>query len=169
MSQHPLPTRGHCRVCHRACDVLAGLIAPHPTPQAWGLEPGVHTVACCRGTGQRPARTGTAQQQLDALAQSFPTLAAALARVRTASRRSLPSVAVQHAEVERTSEALAELLATGKLGSGAEHAARFCLAVYNGATQDHEHLRFDLVRAMACWDDQHRAAFAAWAQDPVIL
>jgi hypothetical protein len=58
-----------------------------------------------------------------------------------------------------------------------EHASRFVLEVWGPAADWRlvaERLgvrgdrlgRFDAVEAMRCWDDVHRAAFAAWAVTP---
>ena len=49
-------------------------------------------------------------------------------------------------------------------GSGALHAARFVLAVWRDAPW--ECGPFDVVSAMAAWDEHHRAAFLAWAAEP---
>ena len=57
-------------------------------------------------------------------------------------------------------------MAEGKSApSGAHHAARFILAVWNNdaeGTCD----RFDVIEALAIWDEEHRAAFLAWAKNP---
>ncbi|MCO5164808.1 MAG: hypothetical protein M9894_27765 [Planctomycetes bacterium] len=50
-------------------------------------------------------------------------------------------------------------------GSGALHAARFVLSVWNSHA-DWECGRFDAVRALGAWDQAHRAAFLAWAARP---
>ncbi len=49
--------------------------------------------------------------------------------------------------------------------SGALHAARFVLAVWN-VHAEWECGGFDLVRAVGAWDTAHRAAFLAWASQP---
>lgn len=72
---------------------------------------------------------------------------------------------------------------------GARWAARFLLAVWSGRHSALKHTRklkedgevvahlfraetpwgcgvFDVVSAMGTWDDEHRAAFLAWAKDP---
>lgn len=57
----------------------------------------------------------------------------------------------------------------------AQQAAAFVLSVWNGSTphdggwwNDGEFSagRFDVVDAMAYWDAQHKAAFAAWCANP---
>ncbi len=50
-------------------------------------------------------------------------------------------------------------------GSGALHAARFVLAVWNFHAE-WDCGRFDAVRALGAWDADHRAAFVAWAARP---
>lgn len=50
-------------------------------------------------------------------------------------------------------------------GSGAFHAARFVLSVFN-AKAEWQCGRFDLHRALWSWDAEHRAAFMAWARAP---
>lgn len=49
--------------------------------------------------------------------------------------------------------------------SGAREAARFVLEVWNPGVE-WECGRFDWHRALALWDEGHRAAFLAWLQDP---
>lgn len=49
--------------------------------------------------------------------------------------------------------------------SGARHAARFVLMVFNSSTR-WKIGRFDLSHAMQTWDGAHREAFVAWAKDP---
>ena len=72
-------------------------------------------------------------------------------------------------------------------GSGARWAALFILAVHRGralpylpdaadakgnhrvaqeALAEVRECAFDVARAIGCWDDQHRQAFAAWAAAP---
>lgn len=48
---------------------------------------------------------------------------------------------------------------------GEKCAAQFILAVWNPG---HEWIsgRFDVMEALRIWDDAHRAAFLAWAEDP---
>jgi hypothetical protein len=43
--------------------------------------------------------------------------------------------------------------------------ARFLLAVWDPA-REWRCGRFDLMEALRVWDEQHRAAFLAWAEDP---
>lgn len=50
-------------------------------------------------------------------------------------------------------------------GSGARHAARFVLAVWSNRSSWGLG-RFDVMEALGCWDNAHRAAFMAWAKDP---
>jgi hypothetical protein len=50
-------------------------------------------------------------------------------------------------------------------GSGALHAARFVLTVWNSQAE-WECGRFDAVRALGAWDQAHQAAFLAWAMQP---
>lgn len=50
-------------------------------------------------------------------------------------------------------------------GTGALHAARFVLAVWNPRTE-WKCGRFDLMEALHCWDDDHREAFLTWARKP---
>ncbi len=50
-------------------------------------------------------------------------------------------------------------------GSGAHHAARFVLTVWNlGPWQEFD--GFDFHEAFGKWDKKHRAAFLAWASAP---
>lgn len=49
-------------------------------------------------------------------------------------------------------------------GSGARNAARFVLSVWD--RRDWECGRFELHRALGCWDDKHGAAFLAWVKNP---
>jgi hypothetical protein len=50
-------------------------------------------------------------------------------------------------------------------GAGAFRAAQFVLSVWN-AEANWQCGSFELHRAMWAWDAQHRAAFAAWVQEP---
>jgi hypothetical protein len=50
-------------------------------------------------------------------------------------------------------------------GSGAFHACRFVLSVWNPGA-DWKAGRFDLHPALWVWDAEHRAAFVAWARTP---
>lgn len=50
-------------------------------------------------------------------------------------------------------------------GSGALCAAQFILSIWN-TTTEWDCGRFDLHRALGVWDDRHREAFLAWANDP---
>lgn len=53
----------------------------------------------------------------------------------------------------------------GQLCHGAQCAFRFIGSVWN-PTAKRKCGRFDLHDAMGVWDDEHRAAFIAWANDP---
>lgn len=55
--------------------------------------------------------------------------------------------------------------ATLTAGDGGLHAARFLLSLWNSLAF-WQCGRFCVVEAMAIWDEQHRAAFLAWAQEP---
>jgi hypothetical protein len=50
-------------------------------------------------------------------------------------------------------------------GSGALHAARFVLAVWDNAAE-WRCGRFDAVEALASWDAPHRGAFLTWVAKP---
>lgn len=50
-------------------------------------------------------------------------------------------------------------------GSGATHAARFIANLWDSTALPIER-RFDLYRAIGCWDESNRAAFAAWVANP---
>ena len=50
-------------------------------------------------------------------------------------------------------------------GSGALHAARFVLAVWNDRAP-WKAGSFQAISALGTWDGEHRAAFLAWAQAP---
>lgn len=109
----------------------------------------------------------TAQEQLGALASSFPSLRDALVDYRERVRERVKD---RTSDVDNTSLALVALVRFGKLGTGADQAAKFCLEVFNPRLgREDEMYRFELAKAVACWDDAHRAAFAAWAADPVLL
>jgi hypothetical protein len=84
----------------------------------------------------------TTEQKMSALAKSFPTLEDA------------PGV-------EPWDPAGLNRWASGPApSSGARHAARFVLSVWNWNN------RFDVHSAIRVWDDRHVAAFAAWALKP---
>lgn len=51
-------------------------------------------------------------------------------------------------------------------GSGAQHAARFIITLWSGPQYQDGRWRFDVTHAMQCWDQDHRAAFLAWAKNP---
>jgi len=53
-------------------------------------------------------------------------------------------------------------------GTGALYAARFVLSVHNPKV-DWKCGKFDVVRAMQIWDNDHRSAFLKWANDPWFL
>jgi hypothetical protein len=85
--------------------------------------------------------------KMSALARSFPTLHAAQGVVPW-----------QPEDLDRW--------ASGPVpGSGALHAARFVLAVWNSRIE-WECGRFDAVNALSAWDDAHRAAFRSWVAHP---
>lgn len=90
----------------------------------------------------------TGRERMTALARSFPTLAA---------------------RAEGVDPWNAEVLdgwACGPVpGSGALHAARFVLAVWNGYAK-WECGPYLAVEAMSVWDREHRSACVAWATDP---
>ncbi len=48
---------------------------------------------------------------------------------------------------------------------GARCAARFVLSVWNSKRQ-WKCGAFDLMEALGCWDDEHRAAFMQWVRAP---
>lgn len=50
-------------------------------------------------------------------------------------------------------------------GSGAFHAARFVLSVWNSEA-DWQSGGFDLHRALIAWDRNHREAFISWVEAP---
>lgn len=50
-------------------------------------------------------------------------------------------------------------------GAGAFEAARFVLSIWNDSVQ-WKCGRFDLQKALGCWDSGHRKAFNSWANDP---
>ena len=85
--------------------------------------------------------------KMTALAGTFPTLATA--------------AGVEPFEQEE----LDKWAAAGNGGSGARHAARFLLHVFN-SNVEWESGPFVLSDAMACWDAHHRAAFVAWCKAP---
>jgi hypothetical protein len=97
---------------------------------------------------QNPTRKELSMNdRMEILAQSFPTL------------RGVPGT--QPWDPERF-----ETWAAGPAPShGAFCAARFILAVYN-STDEWQCGTFDLMEALACWDDQHRAAFLEWVREP---
>jgi hypothetical protein len=89
------------------------------------------------------------------LALTFPTVADACERnelVIAAQGWSAP-------EVERF--ACRSAAAT----SGSRHACAFLLGVWSNA-YTYACGRFDVHKALATWDDEHRAAFLSWAQAP---
>lgn len=99
-----------------------------------------------RETPRRLAWNG-ARDDLTLLAESFPTLCRA------------PGVRPFDAEVLDT-------WASGPApSSGAFHAARFVLAVFNNRAP-WQCGRFDIVEAMWTWDAAHRQAFLGWARAP---
>src|SRR4051794_12921013 len=56
--------------------------------------------------------------------------------------------------------------AQGKAPStSAYHAVRFILAVWSGGAE-WDRKPFDVLAAMTVWDEEHRAAFLAWAAKP---
>jgi hypothetical protein len=56
-------------------------------------------------------------------------------------------------------------LLSGAPGHGAKCAGRFVLSVWN-PYHAWRSSNFDLHEALGCWDDPHRAAFAAWVRAP---
>lgn len=89
----------------------------------------------------------TSPHPMSALARSFPTLTAAKG-------------------LEPWSPEELEAWACGPVpGSGALHAARFVLAVWN-ANASWECGGFEVVKALGAWDAAHRAAFLSWAAQP---
>lgn len=95
----------------------------------------------------RPLAWNGSRDDLAALVESFPTL------------RRAPGVRPFDAEA-------LDAWASGPApSSGAFHAARLILAVYNNRAP-WQCGRFDVVEAMSTWDAAHRRAFLAWAQAP---
>lgn len=89
------------------------------------------------GTGQRMTR----------LAETFPTL------------RGKPGVDPWEPAKLRS------LVMSGKLGHGAVCAAQFVLELWSRPNTP-EGVGFNVYEALGIWDPAHRAAFAAWAQEP---
>lgn len=57
--------------------------------------------------------------------------------------------------------------AAGNHGSGATHAACFIISLWAGGVKHApQRWRFDPIAAMGSWDQNHRAAFLAWAMNP---
>lgn len=54
----------------------------------------------------------------------------------------------------------------GVASTGERHAMLFVANVWNQSYALDEGWQFDAVEALALWDDHHRAAFIAWANDP---
>jgi hypothetical protein len=54
---------------------------------------------------------------------------------------------------------------SGARTSGNHHAVAFVLNVFN-SPEWFKVMPFDVVHAFSCWDDEHRAAFLAWARAP---
>lgn len=97
----------------------------------------------------------TASQALYDLGITFPTLVEELERV---------------GRDGETVQALVDYARSPRAGSGGLAAARFLLAIYNPVFGRRDPaLAFDLGEAIGAWDAHHRAAFAAWAQDPYVL
>ena len=88
-----------------------------------------------------------AMKRMEALALSFPSLEHA------------PGVSPWEPEV------FAEWAAGPAPSHGTRCAAPLVLLVWNSYAE-WPCGRFDLMDALACWDDRHRAAFIAWAQKP---
>ena len=90
-------------------------------------------------------REPTVEQRILALSASFPTL---------------------HGVLDRWDPEVLDRWACGPVpGSGAFHAARFVLSVFN-ADAPWQCGPFELHRALCAWDAAHRAAFLAWARAP---
>jgi hypothetical protein len=55
--------------------------------------------------------------------------------------------------------------------SGQKRVIEFCLSVWNQDTDwtDFGFRPFNVAYAIGIWDDRHRAAFMAWAEDPFFL
>lgn len=45
------------------------------------------------------------------------------------------------------------------------HAARFILAIWS-QNDERDETPFDVIAAFAVWNEEHRAAFLAWAANP---
>lgn len=89
----------------------------------------------------------TSAMRIVALARSFPTL-------RTASG------------LDPWDPEVLDRWACGPVpGSGAFHAARLILGIWNPRAEWNCG-KFDALAAVGAWDDEHRAAFAAWAASP---
>lgn len=86
-------------------------------------------------------------QKMEALALSFPSLERAA------------GVSPWDAE------AFAAWAAGPAPSQGMRCAAQFVLTVWNHYVE-WECGRFDVMEALSCWDDRHRAAFLGWAANP---
>jgi hypothetical protein len=55
--------------------------------------------------------------------------------------------------------------------SGQKRVIEFCLSVWNRDTDwtDFGFRPFNVAYAIGIWDDKHRAAFMAWAEDPFFV
>ena len=86
--------------------------------------------------------------------------------------RSFPTLADVEACEPFDPAALAEWTRGPAATSGGLHAARFLLSLWSGGNVAPGGLDpwtvgpFDAVAAVASWDDDHRAAFAAWIAAP---
>jgi len=92
-------------------------------------------------------------EKLVALARSFPTLDGAIEL-----DYEFPM------DRDRFIDWLENAKRTGTFGKGAGCAAEFCLHVFSGRQN-----KFDMYLALSHWDEDHVAAFQAWAADPYYL
>jgi hypothetical protein len=100
------------------------------------------------GPSRVPAKGGTTAECMVALARSFPTLA-------------------QQADgLDPFDPEKLDRWACGPVpSSGALHAARFVLGVFNPRAR-WQCGRFDALAAIGTWDQAHRAAFVSWVASP---
>jgi hypothetical protein len=79
--------------------------------------------------------------------------------------RSFPSLTRTLAHDQTFDAARLDAYACSAVSHGQAVTARFVLAVWDPAAE-WKSGRFDLMEALRVWDEEHREAFLAWAEDP---
>lgn len=95
---------------------------------------------------------------------AYREIASATARIQNPAHK-FPSLRGAPGVTEGWSAVTLDDWAATVASSGEKHSARFVLGVWN-QYEDWRCGRFDVMEAIATWDNNHRQPFLSWAEQP---